>query len=193
MFLDLSQLPLTFLAYLEALPRCRNCRSSMREKSRWTRFAHSDDAVNLAFSDCVAALEQNLWEDAAKLLFLHAHETSPTITNLLVSPPIRYHLDFFECQSCDQQCARVTIDDKSDDDWHPRLAQLEAYKSSKSPRSNQSFASKCANLCRALLPAAKKAIQGISRYTAVLKVLGAITLFLLAGWLFTLFIRHFGF
>jgi serine/threonine protein kinase len=168
--------PLAFLEYLEALPRCRNCKSWMRLRTQWTRFAHTNDAVNLGFSDCVAALEQNLWEDAAKLLFLHGDETTPTIANTLVSPPIRYHLDFFECQPCDHQCARVTVEDKSEEDWIVREGQLEAYKSSMEPRKAGAFAWKFENIFRAVHPAARAAVAPLARHRVILLILGALLL-----------------
>jgi hypothetical protein len=184
LLLKAASFPIEFAEYLEALPRCKNCKTWMPARTQWTRFAHTDDAVNLGFSDCVAALEQNLWEDAVKLLFLHGDETSPTITNTLVSPPIRYHLDFFECQPCNHQCARVTVEHKSAEEWVRRVEQFEARKLSKSLAPARALRARVADTLHALLAATQVSIHALSRFTGIILVAVSIAGVIGLAWLF---------
>ena len=130
-------LPLMFLEKLADIPRCHNCQSWMQHKTRWTRFANTETALTHGFNDCVAALKENLWQDAAKLLSIHGDDYSPSVTNSIVSPPIRYHLDFFECLSCRDQSARVTTEDKDEESWAARPQYAEAYKVSAASQSRR--------------------------------------------------------
>jgi hypothetical protein len=188
--LQLVTFPLMFLQELEAIPRCRNCKSWMTHKSRWTRFAHTNAAFNHGFSDCLAALRENLWEDAAKLRALHGDEYSLSITNTVVEPPIRFHLDFFECQRCDHQSARITTEDKDEDRWTTRGDYVSANKFSaaQAPRRmslyglNQTF--------RALVHAAGMASPRPNELDGVLIVIGALGFFLLIGWLIFVGVEH---
>jgi serine/threonine protein kinase len=182
--LKIARFFLRFLEYLQALPRCRHCKAWMREKTQWTRFAHTDDAVNLGFSDCVAALEFNLWEDAAKLLSLHGDETSPTITHSVVSAPIRYHLGFFECQPCDHQCARIAVEDKIEQDWFRRPEQFEAYKAGEVPRLSRSASAQASTIGHSLIAAARTTIQEFTRSSYwIITVLGSVVVFFVLAWL----------
>ena len=178
----LAMVPLLMLQYLETMAHCRGCGCWMYHRSRWTRFGLTDAAVAHGFSDCVAALEQNLWEDAVKLLELHGDEYSPSITRSTVSPPIRYHLDFFECQYCKDQCARVTTEDKGEGKWLARTEYAEAYKSNGSHSKDRSRLERWGHGTRTILEAGRTAGQSIPFRKIAIGVV-AVTLFFLLGWL----------
>jgi hypothetical protein len=94
--------------------------------SCWTRFVTSNEEVVLGYQDCIAALQENMWQDAAKLLSIHGAETAFR-TNKLISTPLRYRLQFYECGICSHHGARLTTDDLLEDDWRPRVQFIEAY------------------------------------------------------------------
>jgi hypothetical protein len=53
------------------------------------------------YADCTAALKENLWQDAAKLLCVYGQESDDvTYSKSIVSLPLRYHLKFFACERC---------------------------------------------------------------------------------------------
>jgi hypothetical protein len=183
----LAMAPLLVLQHLETMPHC--CRCWMYHRSRWTRFALTDAAVAHGFSDCVAALKKNLWEDAVKLLGLHADEYLPSITNNVVSPPIRYPLDFFECQHCKDQCARVTTEDKGEGTWLARVEYSEAYRSSGSHSPDRSRLKRWAHATRTVIEAGRTAGQSIP-FREIAIGLGAVTLFFLLGWLLKFLINY---
>jgi serine/threonine protein kinase len=108
-------------------PRCRACSLNMPLTSRWTRFVKTNTEVVMGYRDCVSALQENLWEDAAKLLSIHGTEPTTLHGNRLISTPLRYHLEFYECRACGHRAARLTTDDLVDERWHSRLQYTEAY------------------------------------------------------------------
>jgi hypothetical protein len=179
-----------FLELLEGIPHCRGCKYRMSHKSRWTRFAHTNAAFNHGFSDCVAALRENLWEDAAKLLALHGDEYSLAVTNTVVEPPIRFHLDFFECRRCTHQCARITTEDKDDESWIARVEYVHAYKSSTSRDPGREILHGLSQTFRAIFHAASLASPNPDKLRAVFIVLGALVTFWLGGWLIIFVITH---
>ncbi len=121
-------------ALLEAIdilshyPRCRSCSLPMSSASRWTRFVLTNSEVTLGYRDCIAALKENLWEDAAKLLCVHGSEPTFLFGSKVISTPLRYHLEFYECRSCGQQAARLTTDDLIEDQWQLRTELTDAYR-----------------------------------------------------------------
>jgi hypothetical protein len=108
-------------------PRCKGCRLTMTLTSSWARSVTSNAEVVLGYQDCIAALQERMWEDAAKLLSIHGAEPTTFRTNELVSTPLRYHLQFYECGICSHHGARLTTDDLLEDDWRPRVQFTEAY------------------------------------------------------------------
>jgi serine/threonine protein kinase len=108
-------------------PRCKGCRLTMSLTSSWTRFVTSNAEVVLGYQDCIAALQERMWEDAAKLLSIHGAEPTAFRTNKLISTPLRYHLQFYECGICSHHGARLTTDDLIEDDWQSRVKFTEAY------------------------------------------------------------------
>lgn len=108
-------------------PRCRGCRLTMSRTSNWTRSVTSNAEVVLGYRDCIAALQERMWQDAAKLLCVHGAEPAALHPNKLVATPLRYHLEFYECGICSHHAARLTTDDLIDDDWRSRIQFTEAY------------------------------------------------------------------
>ena len=69
-------------------PRCNGCHLSMLHCSRWTRFVQTQAEVVMGYRDCVAALQEGLWQDAAKLLTVHGSETTSFTGSLVISTPL---------------------------------------------------------------------------------------------------------
>jgi serine/threonine protein kinase len=112
--------------FLTARPRCRSCSRAMRRTGIWTRLVETNAEVVLGYRDCVAALRENLWVDAAKLLCIHGNLASSS-RNQLISTPLRYHLAFHECQRCNHHAAWLTTDDLIENRWLTRIQFTEAY------------------------------------------------------------------
>jgi TPR repeat protein len=81
----------------------------------------------MGYRDCTAALQEGLWQDAAKLLNVHGSEPTSFFSTTLISTPLRYHLDFYECSTCSHHAARITADDLVDETWVSALKFTEAY------------------------------------------------------------------
>ena len=85
--------------------RCHTCRFRyMRRASRWSRFVTANSEIVMGLSDCIAALQQGLFEDAAKLLCVHGSEDEA------IYAVIRYNLEFWECPKCFDQSALIIAD-----------------------------------------------------------------------------------
>jgi serine/threonine protein kinase len=117
-----------FWHQLAEVPRCKECRTWMQHKSRITRLAHTETSWRHAFSDCLAALHQNLWEDAAKLLSLFGQTGAPMFEGGMLKPLIRYHLDFYMCPGCGDENALISTEDKIGAGWKAREEYSGAYK-----------------------------------------------------------------
>jgi serine/threonine protein kinase len=103
--------------------KCRSCtRLRMMRVSKWSRFVTSNTEIGWGLQDCIAALEDGCYEDAAKLLTVHGAE------NALVYAVIRYNLEFWQCPACTDQCALLIVEDKSDSRWSRRDPYYESYK-----------------------------------------------------------------
>ena len=117
---------------IHGVPACRECDAWMAHRSRSSCFAYSQDSWAHASSDCLAALQENLWEDAAKLLAMHGEKAAPEKENaaspLTSYPLIRYHLDFFFCGRCGDECALFTTEDLIGKTWNTREEYAGAYK-----------------------------------------------------------------
>jgi hypothetical protein len=84
------------------IPKCQRCRMALKHKSRVTTYSNTLDSYSLAVSDCLAALRENLWEDACKLLSMHGESAPPTFDRKTLYPPRRLQLDFYHCQCGDE-------------------------------------------------------------------------------------------
>ena len=102
----------------------------MPQTSIWTRSVKTNTEVVLGYRDCISALQENLWQDAAKLLSVHGAEPRTLASNKLISTPLRYHLEFYECPTCNHHAARLSTDDLIDDEWQSRIQFTEAYQGS---------------------------------------------------------------
>ncbi len=118
---------LRFAYSLVQHPRCRRCQLTMSLTSKWTRSVTSNTEVVLGYRDCVAALQEKMWQDAAKLLTVHGAEPAELHPSKLISTPLRYHLSFHECRTCSHHVARLTTDDLIDDAWHSRDQFIQSY------------------------------------------------------------------
>ena len=186
----LAKLVFVFCEYLQEIPCCHSCNSWMQTRSKWTRFAHTNAAIDLGLSDCIAALNANLWADAAKLLSLHGDENTPSIANLLVEPPMRFHLNFTECVPCGHQCARVTVEDRSPKGWVPRVLYYEAYKSGTKSRKPRSVSKNWTHPTSAIAHAVGQATYRSGALRPLFILLGALTMFYLAGRMFLFVVIH---
>jgi serine/threonine protein kinase len=92
--------------------RCRSCfLRRMVRVSKWTRFVTSNTEIGWGLNDCIAALQDGCYQDAAKLLFVHGAE------NAAVYAVIRYNLEFWECRKCTDQSALLIVEEKIDSRW----------------------------------------------------------------------------
>lgn len=108
---------------------CRTCTfCRMRRVSRWSRFVTANTEIVMGFNDCVAALREGIFEDAAKLLCVHGSETEAIYT------VIRYNLEFWECPKCLDQSALIIIEDRFVQRWQRRNEYFESYKYSERAR-----------------------------------------------------------
>ena len=107
---------------LQRRPRCRHCHLWMIRVSRWERFVTSTSEIVQGYRDCVAALKENLWEDAAKLLCVHGSHQAAVYTC------IRYSLEYFECAFCADQAARLSAADLVNSKWMARERHGIAYR-----------------------------------------------------------------
>jgi hypothetical protein len=71
----------------------------------------------MGYQDCIAALREGLWQDAAKLLTVHSSGPTPFFGARLISTHLRFHLDFCECRICSHHAARLTADDLVHEGW----------------------------------------------------------------------------
>jgi serine/threonine protein kinase len=117
-------IPVTWL--LESYPRCKKCRLPMWRKSTWTRYVKSNAEVVFGYRDCEAALRSSFWEDAAKLLCIHGAERTSLYASRTVDTPLRYNLEFYECETCIQRVARLTTDELIQEKWFTRPGFVQA-------------------------------------------------------------------
>jgi hypothetical protein len=120
---------LSFRQQLAEVPGCRTCGIWMQHQSRISSLAYTESAWRHAYSDCLAALHENLWQDAAKLLSMLGEDKPPAFERGMLNPLIQYHLDFFVCPRCGDENARITTEDKMGAGWKAREEYYSAYKS----------------------------------------------------------------
>jgi serine/threonine protein kinase len=109
--------------------KCRTCDRHMRRASRWSRFFTSNSEIVMGLSDCIAALQQGFFDDAAKLLCVHGSESEALYT------VTRYNLEFWECSKCSDQSALIIVEDRIDQIWTRRNDYTESYRYSNNQRS----------------------------------------------------------
>jgi serine/threonine protein kinase len=139
-------------------PRCHSCFLPMSHTSRWTRFVKTQTEVLMGYRDCTAALQEGLWQEAAKLLNVHGFEPSSFFSTRFISTPLRYHLDFYECNICAHHAARITADELVDEKWVSGLKFTEAYQGTKLEVIS------AAKLVRSILPRIACSIGNSVRY-----------------------------
>jgi Protein kinase domain/Sel1 repeat len=140
-------------------PLCHSCFVPMLHTSRWTRFVKTRTEVLMGYRDCTAALQEGLWQEAAKLLNLHGFEPSSFFSTRLISTPLRYHLDFYECSTCKHHAARMTEDELVDEKWVSGLRFTEAYRGTKPDDVS------VVELLRSILPRIGSSIANPLRYS----------------------------
>lgn len=162
---------LAFLEKLAGAPKCRRCKSFLRRRSGVTAFAHSKVAWTHASSDCLAALQENLWEDAPKLLSMHGELNAPDPDRKTPYPPLRLSLDFYACKTCNDEMAVLTTEDRIGSVWNARPEYKGAYKEMVSPSGRPSVFDRLAGVFRAMGRAAKLAAEPVSPVLACVLVL----------------------
>jgi serine/threonine protein kinase len=108
--------------------RCRTCRRKMFSSSKWKRFVNSKTEVMIGYSDCISALQQGDFEDAAKLLTVHGSQ------NAEIYGVTRYTLEFWECRVCGDHSALLTTEAFDNLKWKRIDIYTESYKSASSLR-----------------------------------------------------------
>ena len=162
--------------HLAAVPRCRKCHAWMEFRSRITTFAYSKNSWTHSSSDCLAALRENLWEDAAKLLRIHGEMDSPAAEQKTPYPPIRYHLDFSSCKPCGDECALLTTEDRIGRSWNAREEYEGAYKEKDDASTSPSFVDRTAVFVSSLCRAAALAAQPLTPVTTGVVLFAALLL-----------------
>ncbi|MGC1620416.1 MAG: serine/threonine-protein kinase [Candidatus Acidiferrum sp.] len=101
--------------------KCQTCSRRMVRVSKWTRFVSTKTEIAVGLSDCIAALREGSYEDAAKLLSVHGTETpvSYSVT--------RYILEFWQCRRCLDRSALLIIEDLLEERWKRRDTYMESY------------------------------------------------------------------
>jgi serine/threonine protein kinase len=103
--------------------KCRSCKlNRMRRVSKWTRYVTSNAEINWGNTDCLAALQEGHYDDAAKLLTVHGTKEG------VIYSVIRFNLDFWECNRCGDQSALLIAEEKVDSKWVRGNRFYESYK-----------------------------------------------------------------
>lgn len=117
----------SFFCAFEERQFCAHCRLAMRSTSAWTRFANEKTEVVYGQGDCIATLKHGLWHEAAKLISIHGKEVVAAYCHVFLSPA-RFRLEFFECEMCGDQAARLTVEEVEDNVFRPQPDYFEAYR-----------------------------------------------------------------
>jgi serine/threonine protein kinase len=104
-----------------ATRKCRTCFRRMVQVSKWTRFVSTKTEIAVGLSDCLAALREGNFEDAAKLLTVHGSQVP------LSYSVIRYNLEFWECRRCLDRSALLKSEDLFEEKWKRRDEYFESY------------------------------------------------------------------
>jgi serine/threonine protein kinase len=89
----------------EQMAVCGRCRLRMRLTARFDRACKNREDVIFGYRDCLAALKNGLWQDAAKLLSIYGVKFVSEFDYLITH--IGYYLGFFECSTCGHHVARL--------------------------------------------------------------------------------------
>lgn len=152
---------LVFIEKFFAAPRCRRCNAFLRHRSSVTAFAYSKVSWRHASTDCLAALKENLWDDASKLLSMHGELVAPAFDYKTSYPPLRLHLDFYSCR-CGDEMAVLTTEDRIGWTWSTREEFRGAYKTTDNPARRQSIIDRLAGTFKAAARAARLAAEPVS-------------------------------
>jgi len=156
---------------------CRRCRAIFFHRSRVTAYAYSKVSWRHASSDCLAALKENLWDDAPKLLAMHGELVAPVIDTKTDYPPLRLHLDFYSCR-CGDELATLTTEDRIGRTWNTREEYSGAYKTQAIHELGPSIISRLAGFMKAIARAVRLAAEPISpRLSAILIAAGLLIAF----------------
>ncbi|PWU09012.1 MAG: hypothetical protein C5B47_03920 [Verrucomicrobia bacterium] len=141
---------LAFWEKLAGTPRCCRCREIVQHRSRTTTFAYTQTAWRHASSDCLAALQENLWDDASRLLSIHGALAAPPEGERTAYPQLRLHLDMYSCGSCGDELAILTTEDRFKAAWGTRPEYEGMCKSSGMPAIKRGFTKRLAGVLQAL-------------------------------------------
>ena len=119
---------LAFWEELSGTPRCGRCREIVQPRCRTTAFVYTEISWKHALSDCLAALREDLWSDASRLLSIHGALAAPpegestdySQLRLRAYPQLRLHLDMYSCAVCGDELAILTTDDRLERAWGTR-------------------------------------------------------------------------
>jgi serine/threonine protein kinase len=100
------------------IPECPRCGMALKHRNRVTTYASHLGSSRFAVSDCLAALKENLWEDAAKLLSMHGESSPPTFDRKSLYGPQRFHLDLYHCR-CGHETALLNRESLVRKTWIP--------------------------------------------------------------------------
>jgi serine/threonine protein kinase len=153
---------LAFREKFAGTPRCRRCGAIGLHQSVLTVYAYTKTSLRHASSDCLAALHENLWEDAPKLLSMHGELEAPEPGQKTTHAPLRLHLDFYACMACEDKMALLTTDDRLGRSWIPRDEYEGAGKTSNRPVASLSVLARCRTGVKAAGRAARAAAEPIS-------------------------------
>jgi hypothetical protein len=110
----------------DRVPRCHNCLQLMWRTAAWNRLCQSREEVIFGYRDSLTALKNGLWQEAAKLLIIHAAKYASDGGSLFLTPA-RYQLRFFECRLCSHHSARMTVDEMIEGKWEESPQSGEVY------------------------------------------------------------------
>jgi serine/threonine protein kinase len=165
---------LAFREKFHEIPRCHTCTVRMRHLSRIDRFSYTEISRKHASSDCLAALKENLWDDAAKLLSMHGELFSPRTK--VSAPVVRYYLDFYTCRICGDESALLTNEDARRKLLRPKVGFEGAYKAKKGAAVVPSPVQRRRGSMEAAKTAAALAAESVDSGTVRILLIGAIFL-----------------
>jgi hypothetical protein len=152
----------------------------MSRRSLWTRFVKTNAELVFGYRDCVAALRSGFWEDAAKLLCIHGAELTSMYASRHIDTPLRYNLEFYECERCTERLGKLTTDVLVEENWYTRSSFVQATQGGGTRKGATLRA--FANLPYTMLFILRDAIRA-----NIIEVLAYIAIFLIVLWLFFYF------
>jgi serine/threonine protein kinase len=149
---------LAFSEKFAGTPRCRRCREIVQHTSRTTTFVYTEASWRHASSDCLAALQENLWDDAPRLLSIHGALAAPPEGERTDYPQLRLHLDMHSCGSCGDELAILTTEDRFETAWGTRPEYEGMCKSSGMPAIKRGFRKRLAGVLQTLYRTANSGV-----------------------------------